>query len=307
MFCYKCGKQISDQALFCEHCGSKTVYMSQPANQNLASQPVAQTYTAPLPGQRASDIGVEESSKKMTAVACFAIFTLLQLFLLWSGVITKGDIFFGELFPDFLLNRLWEEIAPVYIVLAVLFTVGAIVNWELFFFLPLKRRTFLKQKPGFVGSVLGDISAVVLLLIYSSMFYKDSDSLPVLFILLCIIVAGAAIVCIATYVRAANAERLPMVDLNTGTTISPQSDNSAPVKEIPEKIWVCKKCRARNSVKNSVCFSCGNVNDGKSLSSRLADISATVSEESQDLWVCRKCGAKNSKLQAECKSCGQYK
>lgn len=241
MFCSKCGKELSDGAAFCDRCGN-------PANPAASSDERKDATVT-------SKVTQDERTRKLIACMSFFLAAAMKLFLFWSLVGTKGKLFIGNGYPDWIVDGWWEDVSWLFIVIALITTIEALIYTFRFYILSYINRSFAEHKKAMViNSVLNAISLVGLPIIGANMVNDRIGYYPIGLICFGIIAAAFSISVAITYSRAADCESSEAFDkkyVSKLAGISGESSGSV------EDFWICKKCGSRNSRLSDQCKDCG--------------------------------------------------
>ncbi len=277
MFCSKCGKQIADDALFCEGCGNPTG-----SSQNSAvPQQAVYVQTAPA-GQyiveKAPSIPVKEKEWKIMAIAMFVVQTVLTLGLLVAIVASEGKMIFSFIgdYPEWLLEKLWNEIGGLCYFVTIIYAAVQIFLGVSHYMLAYTRRMFNEHKRQVIASCISDALMGGLMPVAIGIVLAEETDGEISFMLVFI--------------------GIILLALNIATAVFYHKAGDI---ESFEK-YKEGKVVGGNAAEPSAY-------DPNRALSRLADLANGGSGNVPNKWICNSCGTQNNNTDSFCSGCGKYK
>lgn len=271
MFCSKCGKQIADDAAFCEGCGNPTASVTNTATQAAPQVVYVQQAAAPTSAKMTAAIPTEEKETKFIAIGMFLVLSVLTLGFMIALVASEGRMIFSMVgnVPEWAMDNIWKELSGIFVFLMFLYIACQVFTGFMNYFSPYIKRNFEEKKKQVIGSCISDalMSGIMPIALGVVTAEETDGDMPVFLILIAILLLALCIITAILYNKAANVETY-------------------------------------NKYKESRIEKCGEAN---STLSKLAKLNGSEEQSAPKLWLCNSCGTKNSSTEFFCKGCGKYK
>ncbi len=243
MFCSKCGKEINDNAAFCDKCGSPT------GNCSLDNNSEKSVYVSP----KRSDLAEKEKNKKIIAICAAVVCNIVAVLFALTAFNNTGAFFTGPRVEG--LEEIFSEEfqgAQIWMILPVIADIGVYV-YAYF------NRCFEKTFKGTVFTAV--LYGLVPIWLVFSMLYICNDgleeneyTLTFTFWLIYAVFLSIDIYRVIAYKKASDVEEYAKYDENKDTLrglrcLSDESKN--------ESDWKCKQCGSMNKSAQDYCKDCG--------------------------------------------------
>lgn len=271
MFCSRCGKQISDDAAFCDGCGTPVGSV-----QNVATQTAPQVvYVQQAVVAKSSVMPKEEKEYKTLSIGIFLMQSVLALGFLIALVASEGRMLFSMFgnIPEWALEDMWEEISGLSTVLLFGYLGLQVFVGIMNYYLPYVHRNFAEHKKQVIGSCVADaIWLGIMPIVLGALTAEEFDGeLPVLLIFIALILLALCIFTAVLYAKAADSETYEKykeskgvaggvgesADYNANKTLSRLSNIANGGSGEAPKMWTCSSCKTINKNTDSFCNGCG--------------------------------------------------
>lgn len=275
MFCSKCGKQISDEAAFCEGCGNPTASVTNTATQAVPQVVYVQQTPMQVVASRTPAIPKEEKEYKTLAIGMFVLQSVLTLGFLIALVASEGRMIFSMFgnIPEWAMDDIWEEIGSIFVILLFGYLGLQVFIGILSYYLPYVHRNFSEHKKQVIGSCIADTLSLGIMPIVLGVVTAEemNGELPVLLIFIALILAALCIFTAVLYKKAADSETYEKyreskgavgsageaAGYDTNKTLSRLTNIANGGNGSVAMTWTCPSCKTINKNTDSFCNGCG--------------------------------------------------
>lgn len=245
MFCFKCGKEISDDAVFCDKCGTKIGDLA--FSDNMTVKPCA--------SKDKSAYAVKEKKQKMLAiyVAVCKIIVAMIFVLLTVNCISA---FFTGPRVERLAEIFSEEIGGSGVLVVMILPALADISFYIYAYINRSFGKFFKSTI-FITVIYGLIPlglAFTMLNTFNDGMQEKEYTLTAGFWIMYILLLGVAVYSAVVYKKASDAEETAVYYENKDSIrgLRCLSDKKEIVSD-----WKCKHCGSINKTNQDYCKDCG--------------------------------------------------
>lgn len=247
MFCSKCGKEINDNAAFCDKCGNPTA--NSPAEDNVAEKVVGRVYIS----KENSAYISKEKSQKMLAIFAAAVCIITAIIFAITATNNIGAFFTGPR-----VERLEDIISEEFNGSAVCMLLPAIADIGFYIYAYFNRcfeRTFKGTVfTAVIYGVMPLLLAFIMLNTFNEGLEENEYTLTLAFWMMYIILLGVVVYRVIAHKKASEAEEAA-VYYEKKDSIKGLKCLSKDNEIVTD--WKCKHCGSTNKSGQDYCKDCG--------------------------------------------------
>lgn len=241
MFCSKCGKQLNDEATFCDGCGSAVKKSAEPETAGIQRAKAATNEKALI-----------ERSRKNRAITVIAILnSVMFLFLCLAGA-TKLSAFEWLFTDEEIIDYIWEESAGMLTFLGFMEGLCCLAEIVLCFVLYKRREFSAYKKIKLPSCIFTSIVVLLFCLILRKHITASGWFMAILFVV-------GDIISLISVLKAAKSEDEAIYLESSTYSRGRLHDKLSALRENDKKgdMWECEECGTLNPSTQGFCKDCG--------------------------------------------------